>query len=464
MKFNDLISVLEGYKDTIKILGQIEVPIEVYNDGTEVYKTKDGFRYEYANGDVEYIRDRKYHRTDGPAIEWVNGGKAWFVNGKRMSEEQFNAWRAKNNPVKEGYKDTIKILGQMEVPIRISDYGTEVYKTKEGFRYEYTNGNKVWFNINNDLHRTDGPAVERADGSKEWYINNERHRIDGPAVEYADGSKYWYIDDQEMTEERFNKWRAENNPVKEGYKDTIKILGKIEVPIKVNVFGTEIYKTKEGYRYEFANGDIEYIAGKDEYHRTDGPAIERANGYKKWYINGKRHRTDGPAVEHENGYKEWYIDGIQMTEKQFNAWRAENNPVKEGYKETIKILGQMEVPIEVRDDGTEIYKTKEGYRYEWADGNKIWFNINNEFHRTDGPAVERAYGSKEWFVNGERHRTDGPAIEYVNGYKVWYVNGKHHREDGPAVENIDGTKEWYINDKYMTEKQFNAWRAKNNPT
>jgi hypothetical protein len=47
----------------------------------------------------------------------------------------------------------------------------------------------------------------------------------------------------------------------------------------------------------------------DKRHRTDGPAIERANGTKFWYLNDKLHRTDGPAVEYANGNKFWYVDG-----------------------------------------------------------------------------------------------------------------------------------------------------------
>ena len=27
------------------------------------------------------------------------------------------------------------------------------------------------------------------------------------------------------------------------------------------------------------------------------------------------------------------------------------------------------------------------------------------------------------------------------------INGKRHREDGPALEFADGTKEWYLNGK-----------------
>ena len=57
------------------------------------------------------------------------------------------------------------------------------------------------------------------------------------------------------------------------------------------------------------------------------------------------------------------------------------------------------------------------------------------------------------------HRTDGPAVEYANGSKTWWVNGKLHREDGPAVECADGTKFWYLNHKCMT-KQEHAKRTK----
>ena len=32
-------------------------------------------------------------------------------------------------------------------------------------------------------HREDGPAIQYADGSKEWCIDGKLHRIDGPAIE-----------------------------------------------------------------------------------------------------------------------------------------------------------------------------------------------------------------------------------------------------------------------------------------
>ena len=48
------------------------------------------------------------------------------------------------------------------------------------------------------LHRTDGPAIEHASGTKAWYLNGLRHRTDGPACEYADGTKSWWLNGQRM--------------------------------------------------------------------------------------------------------------------------------------------------------------------------------------------------------------------------------------------------------------------------
>ncbi len=77
---------------------------------------------------TEWYFNGKYHRENGPAIEWTNGTKEWFINGKRHRED--------------------------------------------GPAIEYPNEDKYWL-INGKLHRIDGPAVEYADGNKEWWINEE---------------------------------------------------------------------------------------------------------------------------------------------------------------------------------------------------------------------------------------------------------------------------------------------------
>ena len=105
------------------------------------------------------------------------------------------------------------------------------------------------------LHRTDGPAIEYANGDKYWFIDGRQHRTDGPAAEYADGSKHWLVD------------------------------GKC--------------------------------------HRIDGPAVEYANGGKRWYVDGKRHRLDGPAEEWASGGRYWWIDGEEYSEGEFNKFIQE---------------------------------------------------------------------------------------------------------------------------------------------
>ena len=86
-------------------------------------------------------------------------------------------------------------------------------------------------------------------GSKYWYLNGKCHRTDGPAVERADGNKSWYL-----------------------------------------------------------NGKM---------HRTDGPVCEYANGDKFWHLNGKCHRIDGPALDFANGNKYWFLNGKELTEEEW---------------------------------------------------------------------------------------------------------------------------------------------------
>jgi hypothetical protein len=108
------------------------------------------------------------------------------------------------------------------------------------------------------LHRADGlPAVERANGDKEWYVNGKYHRDGGlPAIEYINGDKYWWV----------NGKRHRETPL----------------------------------------GGSEGVGGL--------PAVEYSSGDKYWYVNGELHRDGGlPAIEGANGYKEWYVNGVNIT-------------------------------------------------------------------------------------------------------------------------------------------------------
>jgi len=105
-------------------------------------------------------------------------------------------------------------------------------------------------------------------------------------------------------------------------------------------------------------------------------------------------------------------------------------------------------------EGTTIAHRLDGPAYEFANGDKYWYN-EGKLHREDGPAIELADGSKYWYKEDKCHREDGPAIELANGYKYWYKEGKLHREDGPAIEWADGSKCWYLENELLSEEEFN---------
>ncbi len=121
-----------------------------------------------------------------------------------------------------------------EYIVRVYDNRTE-WRNKNGNLHridgpavEFANGDKEWW-VNGQQHREDGPAIENANGIKIWYVNNEMHREDGPAIEFANGDKEWHIKGKRYTEAEYHKAIA---PVKEltmpelekllGYKVKIK--------------------------------------------------------------------------------------------------------------------------------------------------------------------------------------------------------------------------------------------------
>jgi hypothetical protein len=79
------------------------------------------------NGDKEWrMPDGSFHREDGPALEYADGSKFWFING-------------------------------------------QIHR-KDGPAIIWAGGNKEWYR-NGLLHREDGPAVEYAYGGKSWCLN-----------------------------------------------------------------------------------------------------------------------------------------------------------------------------------------------------------------------------------------------------------------------------------------------------
>ncbi len=78
----------------------------------------------------------------------------------------------------------------------------------------------------------------------------------------------------------------------------------------------------------------------------------------------------------------------------------------------------------------EEYKVK-----VYKNGDVVWCNNKNEFHRLGGlPALEWSSGSKSYYENGKRHRIDGPAIEYSDGYKEYWLFDKKYTKEQYDIE------------------------------
>ena len=85
-------------------------------------------------------------------------------------------------------------------------------------------GTRRYYDKADQLHRTNGPAIEYTDGTKRWYQRGQKHRTDGPAVEYTNGYLEWWLNDKQMFEAEF---LAATQPVVEmTVADIEKLLGK----------------------------------------------------------------------------------------------------------------------------------------------------------------------------------------------------------------------------------------------
>jgi hypothetical protein len=72
----------------------------------------------------------------------------------------------------------------------------------------------------------------------------------------------------------------------------------------------------------------------------------------------------------------------------------------------------------------------------------------------DNPQIDE-YGDTCWYnFDGKRHRTDGPAVIWADGSKFWYQHGNRHRDDGPAYESVNGATLWCQHGKWLS---FDEW-------
>jgi hypothetical protein len=54
-----------------------------------IYHREDGPAIEYVDGSKDWYLNGKRHREGGPAIEYANGNKYWYLNNVYYSEKDF---------------------------------------------------------------------------------------------------------------------------------------------------------------------------------------------------------------------------------------------------------------------------------------------------------------------------------------------------------------------------------------
>ena len=60
-----------------------------YYNSVEQLHRDGGPAVEYADGDKFWYQNGKLHRTDGPTVEWGDGDRLWYINGCMMTGEEF---------------------------------------------------------------------------------------------------------------------------------------------------------------------------------------------------------------------------------------------------------------------------------------------------------------------------------------------------------------------------------------
>lgn len=95
------------------------------------------------------------------------------------------------------YKDNTCFEGDYWKAPHYKD-SSKIFHREGGPAIEYANGTKEWYQ-NGKLHREDGHAIEWMDGTKQWWLNGKLHRESGPAVEWANGDREWWIEGKELT-------------------------------------------------------------------------------------------------------------------------------------------------------------------------------------------------------------------------------------------------------------------------
>src|ERR1035437_4008111 len=378
-----------------RVLHKGHGPARVYPDGSYewwqfgVLHREDGPAAEYVEGGRAWWQEGKRHRADGPAIECADGTYEWWVQGVRVSPGVvFHPRRWARFVQRNGLR-----------VVKVCEYylgDTPQFLTT----YEYE---EILSGLFADAVAVEGIVLPIPYLEEDFLLKVSPfpHMIEfGFGVDWERRSKeifaaHKYLDSGITMASLGYSLRAivkaanaflTSLPVDFNHGEIIKARTE-QGKARRRIGGTRLLLP----RYKvFEDGRKEWRREDGMLHRVGGPAVEEANGGKKWYSHGRLHRVGAAALEYPNGFRTWYLQGERH-----------------------------------RQDGPAV---------ECANGSREWF-FHGLRHREDGPAVEAADGVREWWLNGEK--VDEAAV--VAGRLIHYLDGsKLGRPYKAALDALPG--------------------------
>jgi hypothetical protein len=74
----------------------MESKLTINEYGTKIWRLPNGFLHredgpacEYVNGSRHWYINGELHREDGPAVEHIDGYRGWYINGKEYTEQEY---------------------------------------------------------------------------------------------------------------------------------------------------------------------------------------------------------------------------------------------------------------------------------------------------------------------------------------------------------------------------------------
>lgn len=170
-----------------------------------------------ANGDQAYMQNGQLHRVVGPAFIGADGKQEYYIHGKLVSGEKAAATAVTNVlPPPPPPAEDVQVTFEHGRAVVNYPNGSKGYLHhnlgQQGNFYDkqgkpnyaimkyYITANGDILHLENAVRHRDGdlPAVEGADGSREWWVRGMRHRERGPAVITANGEEFYYQNGKKM--------------------------------------------------------------------------------------------------------------------------------------------------------------------------------------------------------------------------------------------------------------------------